>query len=719
MDYFCNSINLPNLNEPLVGRQTELATLDEKLGAGGCLAITGVGGQGKTALAWAYFKKSYDEVGFAKPIWHTVQRGGADSALTTIATYLEINLAGQSPEQTAEQVRYKLSQQPRLLVLDNFEDALTEGGELSPDLAALWPKITGQNGSSRVLITTRDLPNLAKQYRPEILKLKGWSEADGLAYLQRRKLADQPEQLLRAVRKAEGNPFALNLVANLVEGGDALTDLVNDGDSWDFELQAEPRLLVKSWDRLHDHEREVLKVLAVLRPPISPELLEYLLQPPTLPAQTPRERRELLRRLEHDLGLISSPGYQLHTLFRRFVLDKKLIVGEAEILAWTAALYYQFEEMPHLKPHQNYGRKNIEDGRAVVEAVLYFNAAGFYRSAFALFFYENLHEDLLRWGQSTYLLNIYTEWSETETFPDKNELFGIFGNLGITYYALGQYGKAIEIIDKALIFVQTNHDKMNECIFLGNLGSIYEALGQYGESIKYSNLALGIACEIKNRKLEGANLGNLGLAYRGLGNYNKAIEFLTEALNISRKLKNRQIQGNNLNNIGIVFQHLEKYDEAISFHVQALEIAREIGDKRGECSRVGNLSSIYTELGQYDMAVEYSELTKKIAGEIGDRRSEGTSWGNLGNIHLYLKRYDEAIEFLNHAFIIAREIGDKEGQGRHLCNFGLAYKAKGNIDQARKKWQAALQILEEIKSPNAEKVRKWLEETKLPNLDTE
>jgi len=351
MDYFHNLVNLPNLDGPLVGRQAELLTLHQTLAGGGCVAIVGVGGQGKTALVWAYFKEVYGEAGFAKPIWHTVRGDGTD--LTSIATYLEIDFAGTRPEQTAEQIRANLMQQARLLVLDNFEDAIREGGQLSPDLEALWPKIVGLNGPSRVLITSRDLPKLADNYFPSLgmLPLHPLADNDGADLLRQRGLNNQPENLLRSAnQRAAGNPLALTLLANLVKRGHALPNLLKEGGNWDVNLQENPLLLVKTWDLLlNENERETLKALAVLRPPLSRPLLDYVLQPPMLPKQTEGQRDELLRRLEHDLGLVSSPGYQLHGLFRRFVLDKKLIEGEAEIVAWTAALYFQFEEMPHLR----------------------------------------------------------------------------------------------------------------------------------------------------------------------------------------------------------------------------------------------------------------------------------------------------------------------------------------------------------------------------------
>ena len=51
---------------------------------------------------------------------------------------------------------------------------------------------------------------------------------------------------------------------------------------------------------------------------------------------------------------------------------------------------------------------------------------------------------------------------------------------------------------------------------------------------------------------------------------------------------------------------------------------------------------------------------------------------------------------------ISREIGHRQDEGNRLGNLGLAYRALGQNVTARKYLQDALNILEEIKSPNVD-----------------
>jgi tetratricopeptide (TPR) repeat protein len=60
-------------------------------------------------------------------------------------------------------------------------------------------------------------------------------------------------------------------------------------------------------------------------------------------------------------------------------------------------------------------------------------------------------------------------------------------------------------------------------VALGNLGLTYYYLGNSAKAIEYTQQSLAIAREIKDRQQEGEALGNLGGAYLSLGNSAKAL----------------------------------------------------------------------------------------------------------------------------------------------------------------------------------------------------
>jgi tetratricopeptide (TPR) repeat protein len=284
------------------------------------------------------------------------------------------------------------------------------------------------------------------------------------------------------------------------------------------------------------------------------------------------------------------------------------------------------------------------------------------------------------------------------------------GNLGLAYYRLGEYRKAIDYHEQFLAISREIGDRLGEGVGLGNLGLAYNSLGEYRKAIDYHEQFLAISREIGNRWSEGISLGNLGLTYYRLGEYRKAIDYQEQALAIAREIGDRSGKGNSLGNLGNAYQSLGEYPKAIDYYEQSLAIADEIGDRSGEGISLGNLGIIYDCLGDHRKAIDYHEQSLAIARQIGNRSGEGIDLGNLGNAYNRLGRYRKAIDYYEQFLAIAREIGDHLGEGISLDNLGNAYQSLGEVEKACGLWKEALAIFEAIESPISNVVRQLIEE---------
>ena len=153
--------------------------------------------------------------------------------------------------------------------------------------------------------------------------------------------------------------------------------------------------------------------------------------------------------------------------------------------------------------------------------------------------------------------------------------------------------------------------------------------------------------------------------------------------------------------------------EQISVLNKGLEASKLLNDKHNEGSYLGNLGTTYGSLSQFEKAIEYLEQGLAISREIGDRRGEGIQLGNLGIAYRSLGQFDKAIEYHEQALAISREIGHREGEGNQLGSLGIAYWSLGQFEKAIEYYEQGLEILISIKSPNAEIVKKWLDELKI------
>ncbi|MFZ2470481.1 MAG: tetratricopeptide repeat protein [Methanothrix sp.] len=324
------------------------------------------------------------------------------------------------------------------------------------------------------------------------------------------------------------------------------------------------------------------------------------------------------------------------------------------------------------------------------------------------------------------------------------------GNLGTAYLANGDIPQAIKLFKQHLTFVRMNSDRRGEAKDLGNLGLAYVDLEKPQDAIEYCEQALKIFREIRDSQGEGAALGNLGLAYSKLGNTRKAIEYYEKhlaiasdvgdewgkskalinlgnsyadvgktckaieyyqhALVVARESEERQQEENILENMGCAYYASSSFFEAIDCFKQALIIAREIGNKKLEENNLNYLGGAFYAAGDSYSAIEYYELALAAVRGIGDRQEEENILGNLGNAHIVLGDTVNAIDFYEQALSIARDIGDQLGESNGLINMSLSWNKLCHREKAVDLAKSALIILEQIESPNAEKIKQQLEE---------
>ena len=112
---------------------------------------------------------------------------------------------------------------------------------------------------------------------------------------------------------------------------------------------------------------------------------------------------------------------------------------------------------------------------------------------------------------------------------------GVYSILGIAYYSLGDFSKAIDHHGLDLAIAKEVGDRAGEGKAYGNLGNAYQSQGDYAKAIEYHGKRLVIATEVGDRAGEGRAYANLGIAYDAQGDFNKAIEYHTMDLAIAKE----------------------------------------------------------------------------------------------------------------------------------------------------------------------------------------
>jgi tetratricopeptide (TPR) repeat protein len=245
----------------------------------------------------------------------------------------------------------------------------------------------------------------------------------------------------------------------------------------------------------------------------------------------------------------------------------------------------------------------------------------------------------------------------------------------------------------------------------------------------------------------------LGSAYRVAHRYDNAVGVLQQALQIARRDGTRTLESSALHNLGLAYFQMGDYVKAASCHRKDLKICRDLGDIRGAALTLTALGDAHRALGQFDEAdrclrgsirildaTEDSDLSGialgnhgltrldqghpisallelstslKIARDRGDRRGEALATMNIGCAYMTrcpICHRQSAIHWLKMAVTMFHELQDPHGEARALRNLGTAYLQSGDNHHARRYWQKAATVLDQVDATEAEEARAALAE---------
>ncbi len=231
---------------------------------------------------------------------------------------------------------------------------------------------------------------------------------------------------------------------------------------------------------------------------------------------------------------------------------------------------------------------------------------------------------------------------------------------------------------------------------LNNLGIIYWNLAQFPKAVEYYDKSLVIRRKIGDVAGEGQTLNNLGIIYWNWGRYQEAVQYYEKALEIRKKIGDIAGIGQTLNNLGLISWNAGEYAKAADYYEKSLEIRRKTGEVQGEGLALNNLGNVYKDWGQYGKAIDYYQKSLDIFEKIGDAKDEATSLNNLGIVYKDWGQYAKAVEYYEKSLGIKRRIGDTLGEAQTVTNLGVVYREWGQYDKALASFQSGLEIYKKI-----------------------
>jgi hypothetical protein len=303
------------------------------------IAIVGLGGIGKTALADAITRHALRQFHFDHVIWLRAEAqtmsGRSHSAQLTfdnlIADFIDRlwpESVGFAPEKGLEQVRRLLKNQRALIVIDNLES--------ETDTAFLMARLNDLADPSKFLLTSRTRPTSETAIFSYSLEELSLEEATDLLHHHAREigvteLAEANQAEIRGIYdKTGGNPLALKLVASLLDVLPLPQILLGLTQSRSGPIEELYRHIYwQTWQTLSDDARSLLLAMPlVARTGARPEQLQAVTN--LSEAQFWLVIQELRNRsLLEVRGSIQARRYGIHRLTETF-LRTEIINGPDE-----------------------------------------------------------------------------------------------------------------------------------------------------------------------------------------------------------------------------------------------------------------------------------------------------------------------------------------------------------------------------------------------------
>ena len=677
-----------------MGRDDELKALHEQLQQGTTVAISaiaGMGGIGKTELAWQYADRQRQTETYRGGICWLEAREELGTQIVLFARSC-MKLDVPLDREIQEQVRWcwqNWDVGDVLIVLDDVQDYQ----DVEPFLPHYEPRF-------KVLLTTRlqlqedrvrliHLDQLAPLEAFQLLYEIGLSES----------LTSADQQIAEDLCEWLGYlPLGIKLVANFLKvepdlSLQALFEQLKAEKLRQDSLMSIEAVFQLSWEKLTIAEQQLSALISVFAiaafewrlvedvvqlcrvEPVPQGFLKRLLswgsrsQEPTQwclllePKELKRRRRRLI-----ELSLLDHVGvglYQLHPLIREFFAMKreqtsesadfkrsfcKVMAREGQKISrqpTLAVLQAVLPAIPHLKEAATTLTPWLSDDDLIepTTRIAWFNEG---QSAFA---------EAEQWLEQCRAI------AEQRLGDDHPDVATSLDNLANLYCSQGRYPEAEPLFLQALEIGQRQlgDDHPDVATSLNNLALLYNSQGRYAEAEPLFFQAL----EIWQRQLGddhplvATSLNNLAGLYNSQGRYAEAEPLYLQALEIwQRQLgDDHPSVATSLNNLALLYSSQGRYAEAEPLYLQALEIwQRQLGDDYPlVATSLNNLALLYHSQGRYAEAeplyLQALEIWQRQLGD--DHPSVATSLNNLAALYHSQGRYAEVELLFRQALAIS------------------------------------------------------------------
>lgn len=535
--------------------------------------------------------------------------------------------------------------------------------------------------------TSIELGELTPDEAEQLIRLK-------LAELGGKSQTPNPDVVHRLAERAQGNPFYLEEIINLLrdEGRDP-----NDPRAWEgLDLPTSLHSLILSrMDRLSERQKPTLKVASVIGRVFDPGTISAIY--PGLHEPDVRQDLTELERLE--LTSLERPEPELAFIFKHVVTQE--VAYETLPFATRARLHGElglFIERRHhdaLDQHLDllafhFDRSELEAKRREYLIKAAHAAQARYANAAALSYFRRA----------------------LPLLPPPERIAPHL-SLGRVLETIGDWPAAAESYRAALALAESHHDPAAQARCRTALADLHRKQGEYPQATLQLDTARSLFRQVEDAPGIAQTLHIAGSVAAQQGAYDQAQTLYLESLETRRRHRDDAGVASLLSNLGIIAWFQGNHPEARRLYEESLAIRRRLGDRWAIGNSLNNLGLVVRDLDDAQGARQLLEECLGINREIGDLSSIANSLGSLADIALSLGDHAGAEDFLVENISINRDLGDRNGLAFSLELAAQLAAAQGHPQKAFQLAGAASALRSTIGAPLSPSEQERLDRTLL------
>jgi tetratricopeptide (TPR) repeat protein len=331
--------------------------------------------------------------------------------------------------------------------------------------------------------------------------------------------------------------------------------------------------------------------------------------------------------------------------------------------------------------------------------------AGCNRSIGNHYYRSNLHSEAI-----PFLEKACTYYQQANS---KGGQIWAYGTLGQVYANTGKRKEAIDTKLKGLILCrQEKKFKDNESVLLGNLGLDYYALGDYEKSLDCHKQAYAIDSARKDENGMLRHISNMSNVYKTIGNISKALEILFFGLKTAEKNGDKFSEGSLYDALALCYAVQSQNSDAINYYTKCVQCYAAINDSAYIYAPIGNIGLCYTEKAdsanikgntqlaeKYNrIALEHFNFSIKLGSRYNDESNSAFNLEHIAGVYKANKELKKSLQYAKASIALLEKYDEKFALAAAYSNIASTYTALKDYLRAENYLNRSLKLSLELSS---------------------